>query len=285
MNLYIRLMNEVIDYIEENIVKSLTLQDISEKFYLSEFHFSRMFKILTGISLKHYINGRRLTLAAESLKVQGNTVTKTAFDYGFEYPEVFSRAFKRQFSISPSVYMRGNHIIERVAKASVIERDITNAKGSFTIKENNLYLDDIELYGTSVEVNENHSDFNDILNSYGSNFLKMNLDYMGDYKLYAAVNCHEDESGAYTVFYGAHFLDQCKRKHNFEKRIIPAGWYACFQYYGDMLDIRNTFVDDLYRWIMIRDIELNSNGIGMLNIFDVNDIYDVQILIPIIRRE
>jgi len=68
MNLYIHTISKVIDYIEQNISEHLTLQGVSQQFCLSEFHFSRIFKTITGVSLKQYILGRKLTLALHKLK-------------------------------------------------------------------------------------------------------------------------------------------------------------------------------------------------------------------------
>lgn len=280
MNLYIRMVNEVIDYIEKNINQTLTLQGIAEKFYVSEFHFSRLFKIITGINLKQYILGRKLTVASQSLKTQDNTVTGVALDYGFEYPEVFSRAFKKQFGISPSLYKNGSYTIEEITKAEVVERNISNIKGTFTIKENYIYLDGFHLEGVFIEVNERSSDFDTNLDTTGSNFLNTYLDYFEDKNLYSVVNCHEDDSGEYTVFFGAK-LSPDNHIGKLDSRIIPAGWYACFKYYGNMLDMRTTFVDDFYRWIMIKEIELCANGIGMINQYDRQDVNNVQILIPV----
>jgi AraC-like DNA-binding protein len=69
-------MNQVLDYIEDNLHEPLTLQDIAKQFYLSEFHFSRLFKMLTGVNLKPYITGRKLTMASKSLRASDNTVGK-----------------------------------------------------------------------------------------------------------------------------------------------------------------------------------------------------------------
>lgn len=280
MNSYIKLMNQVIGYIEDNIKEPLTLQEISKKFFLSEFHFSRIFKILVGCSMKQYIQGRKLTLAAENLKILDYTITETAMDYGYKSPEVFSRAFKKQFGMSPSVYRNGDMPIDAVVKANVVIRDILNLKGSFALKGSFLYLESSEVYGIYTEVNENSSDFEQILNSTGNDFIQRYSSYITEDKLYSMVNCHGDESGRYTVFFGANFSekDTFRRLKNFT---ISKGWYACFHYYGDMLKIRNTFVEDLYRWIILKEIELCPNGIGMLDIYNLSDVKDVNILVPV----
>lgn len=280
MNSYVTLINEVIEYIENNINDPLPVQEIAKKFYLSEFHFSRIFKIMIGCSIKQYVQGRKLSLVAEKLKASDCTVTMAAMDYGYESPEVLSRAFKKQFGIAPIVYRKGLMPISMVEKANVVVRDITNLKGSFALKSSFLYLECSDIYGVYTEVNENNSDFEHKLNGAGSNFALRYSENLTEGKLYSVVNCHEDESGKYTVFFGGCVSDKVRGKR-LKPRNIPEGWYACFHYYGDMLRIRNTFVEDLYRWIMLKEIGLSNNGIGMLNIFNLNDTNDVSILVPI----
>jgi AraC family transcriptional regulator len=50
-----------------------------------------------------------------------------------------------------------------------------------------------------------------------------------------------------------------------------------------MFDIREAFVDDLYRWVMVKEIQLNPNGVGMMNIYekDYASTGNVQIYVPI----
>ena len=155
-------MNQVIEYIEENINESLTVQAISKEFHMSEFHFSRIFKILAGYSIKQYIQGRKLTLVAEKLKNTDCTITMAAMDCGYQSSEVFSRAFRKQFGISPSTYRNGDVEINPVAKINVVIRDFSNIKGSLTLKNSFLYLENKDLYGIAVEVNENSSDFEQV---------------------------------------------------------------------------------------------------------------------------
>lgn len=97
MNFYVVVINQAIDYIEDNIFEKLSLSVLSQQFKISDFHFNRMFKTVSGITLKQYLLGRRLTKAMELLGKTNRSVIDIALDSGFEYPEVFSRAFKKLF--------------------------------------------------------------------------------------------------------------------------------------------------------------------------------------------
>ncbi len=275
MNLYVTMINEVLEHIERNIDQAMTLSGISQQFHVSAYHFARLFKVVTGLSLKQYILGRKLTLACERLLHPSASVTDTAYDFGFAYPEVFSRTFKKQLGISPTAYKTGQFEVPVTQKISVVERDIVNTRGTLALKGTYLHLDALALQGVFVEVDENAVDFERKLKQTGEAFF-FDHRWEGDKPLYCVVNCHEDDSGLYTVFFGEEEPGAA-----LPERIVPEGWYACFHYYGELMSMRSTFVDDYYRWLMIEEAIPLSNGVGMLNIFDAKDRKSVQILVPV----
>ncbi|SES99342.1 AraC family transcriptional regulator [Natronincola peptidivorans] len=282
MNLYVKLINEVIDYIEDNIHKKIPLEDIAKHFCVSKYHFNRMFKTVSGRTLKQYILGRKLSEALKDLNNKDISIIEAAYSFGFEYPEVFSRAFKKQFGVPPSVCKEvklDDGIVERVV---VVEREINNYKGTLTLKGSCTYLNELQLQGIFLEVDVNKEEFKTLMQSNAERFLAATKGNTGLYqeRFYTVVNCHQEDNGEYTVFYG---MEGKSQEESFKKRIIPQGWYVSFIYNGDMFDIRETFIDDLYRWIMVKEIELNPNGVGMLNIFEKNylETKEVQILVPI----
>lgn len=284
MNYYVDMINRTIDYIEDNIGEPLSLEQVASRFCISEFHFNRMFKTVAGRTLKQYILGRKLARAYERLIGTNEPVIDIAYDLGFEYPEVFSRAFKKQFGVSPNGCRSGGHTVDLVSKAVVVERNISNYQGSLTLKGELEYLEEVRLEGIYTEVDTCSDGFEAKLRDTGAAFMASasKSDWLKKERLYATVSCHGEDNGEYTVFYG---LEQqlVNSSTPYSLRSVPSGWYAGFSYRGDMLDIRETFVDDLYRWIMIREIQLAPNGIGMLDIFE-KDYYEtgkVRIYVPV----
>ena len=61
-------LNSALHYIEENLADDIDLKEAARRAHCSEYHFSRMFSFLAGITLSEYIRRRRLTLAALSYK-------------------------------------------------------------------------------------------------------------------------------------------------------------------------------------------------------------------------
>ncbi|MEN8905235.1 MAG: AraC family transcriptional regulator [Clostridiales bacterium] len=95
-------MNEVMDYIENNLEKEIELSKAAKIVCLSGYHFQRMFHITTGFSFGEYIRKRRLTLAANDIITSKEKVIDIAYKYSYESPEAFSRAFKSLHGVSPS---------------------------------------------------------------------------------------------------------------------------------------------------------------------------------------
>ncbi|MCL1852371.1 MAG: AraC family transcriptional regulator [Peptococcaceae bacterium] len=94
------------DYIEENLHNPITLLDLSRRAGYSPFHCARFFKELTGKSPFEYIRARRLTHAALVLRDENVKVFDVALDFVFDSHEGFTRAFTKEFGITPRQYRK-----------------------------------------------------------------------------------------------------------------------------------------------------------------------------------
>ncbi|MBV7506693.1 AraC family transcriptional regulator [Bacillus sp. sid0103] len=99
---WVESLQRAIDYMEEHLLDELSIEDIAKQAYVSEFHFQRIFTILTGITFGEYLRRRRLTLAAQELSNTSIRIIDIALKYGYDTPEAFSKAFRRQHDLTPS---------------------------------------------------------------------------------------------------------------------------------------------------------------------------------------
>ena len=91
-----------IDYTEKHLLDTdLSVEQIAKACNSSTFHFQRTFSILTDITVGDYIRRRRLTLAAQELVNTKNKIIDIAYKYGYETPEAFAKAFRKQHKLSP----------------------------------------------------------------------------------------------------------------------------------------------------------------------------------------
>lgn len=93
-------------YIADNLNESLTLFQLARVANYSVCHLERLFKEAVGTSLFAYIRKLRLTAAAKTLRDNDVKIIDTAFDYRFDSHEGFTRAFSKQFGISPYAYKK-----------------------------------------------------------------------------------------------------------------------------------------------------------------------------------
>lgn len=91
---------EICKYISTGLSGDLSLDLLSEKFYLSKTHLNRLFKANVGTTVGQYIKLKRLFLAKELL-LQGMLPTDVCTRCGFRDYTTFYRAFRQQFGISP----------------------------------------------------------------------------------------------------------------------------------------------------------------------------------------
>jgi AraC family transcriptional regulator len=103
-------INRVIDYVNNNLDKSISLDELASVAHFSPFHFHRIFVAVTGESVNFFTNRIRLEKAARLLKYSRDSVSDIAIECGFSAPSAFSRAFKQYFEISPSTYRNNGEI-------------------------------------------------------------------------------------------------------------------------------------------------------------------------------
>jgi len=91
---------EICKYINRDLTQDLSLEHLSEQFYISKTHLNRLFKLNVGTTVGQYINLKRLYLAKKMLQ-KGSLPTEVYSLCGFRDYTTFYRAFKKQFQLSP----------------------------------------------------------------------------------------------------------------------------------------------------------------------------------------
>ena len=109
-NEYKSRINRALDYIEANLEKQFTLDELASVANFSKFHFHRIFLALIGETPFQFILRLRLEKAASLLILNPvKSITEIAFEVGFMDVSVFSRNFKNNFHISASLYKSEKH--------------------------------------------------------------------------------------------------------------------------------------------------------------------------------
>jgi AraC-like DNA-binding protein len=101
----------VMDYIDASILHDV--ETIKKGIYsligYNSLTFGNCFSVLTGQTLFHYINGRKMYFAAQSLSNDiDRSIADIALEYGYSEQSAFSRAFKLYCQVTPLEVRKGN---------------------------------------------------------------------------------------------------------------------------------------------------------------------------------
>jgi len=99
-----QLVDDMDDCIRRKANDDLTLSHLASQYGYSEYHFSRKFREISGMSLRDYLRYRKLAFALKQLRDSRQSILEIALDYGFSSHEAFTRAFREAYGISPSQY-------------------------------------------------------------------------------------------------------------------------------------------------------------------------------------
>jgi AraC family transcriptional regulator len=93
------------EFMDANYMQNPDVASIARQACMSEFHFFRMFKRMTGSTPHQYMLHKRLQ-SARDLLMDGCKVADVALSCGFADIFTFSKAFKRKFGCPPSALFR-----------------------------------------------------------------------------------------------------------------------------------------------------------------------------------
>jgi transcriptional regulator, araC-type len=136
-NDYIQRINKVVAYINNHLDETLELKTLANEAALSDFHFHRIFKALKGEAIGGYITRLRLEATARLLRYTALTIEEIAFNIGYETPASLSKAFKKQYGISPTEYRTNKDTY--IMKKEIINPDLAlKAPKIVTLEPKNL---------------------------------------------------------------------------------------------------------------------------------------------------
>jgi len=96
-----RKMMALLQYLGSHLEENISIDELSERFYISKYHMMRCFRDTTGYTIHNYITEKKLLLAQQLLG-QGIALSDIAERCGYQDYSTFSRAYKKQFGASPS---------------------------------------------------------------------------------------------------------------------------------------------------------------------------------------
>ena len=102
-----RLVEELDNYIRENVADEISNTEIGAIFGYHPFYVSRMLKDRKGMTLRQYIIAYRLKCAKRMLELSDKSAAEIAEECGFTDASYFAKTFKAAFGMTPKEYRAG----------------------------------------------------------------------------------------------------------------------------------------------------------------------------------
>lgn len=137
---YLFRINKVLDFIEANLDKDLTVRQLADEAAFSAFHFHRIFSFLVGEPLGAYVGRKRIEQAARLLYQNPNLpISEVAEKTGFNSMSVFCRNFKSRFGMSAAGFRANPDVV-------ISKNRQLNSKFSQSVADRVAYVCDIQTY-------------------------------------------------------------------------------------------------------------------------------------------
>ena len=253
-----------VDYIEAHLTEDIDIVDVAQQAGLSRWHFQRMFKALTGETVKTYIRSRRLAHAMHRLLTSDDRILDIAFEAGYETHESFTRAFKSVFKLTPTEYRTigdSTMFLKKVEfDAGYLEHLNSNIKREPTFFDQS----EMTVVGKQTIFYNVDSDKNNIgstLPQLWEEYLPVagNVPNLVESPYYGVIGRVDDISEELTYCACREVSRSGSAPSGFTEMKIPSATYASFAHRGDPLKVDHT-VNFIYgTWLLTSGMR-HTNG-------------------------
>lgn len=99
-------LRQISEYISENYSSKITLEELSEQFYISKFHLSREYKKVYGTTIGSALTNFRISHAKSMLRFTDDSIDTIALKCGFQDSAYFIKVFKKAENLTPLQYRK-----------------------------------------------------------------------------------------------------------------------------------------------------------------------------------
>lgn len=118
-------LQRIIDYVENHLQRKqepIDHQEIAELAGCSFDFFQKVFSYMNGISFSEYVRSRKLTLAGYDLKSTDKKVVDISYQYGYDSPTSFTKAFQQFHGLTPKEARCGDRKLRVVPKMQILTK-------------------------------------------------------------------------------------------------------------------------------------------------------------------
>ncbi|WP_165043162.1 GyrI-like domain-containing protein [Dysgonomonas sp. ZJ709] len=254
INEYERAVNKVVDYINKHLYDSPDLKQLSEVANISEFHFHRIFKTIIGENIGEYVARLRLEDIAQRLRMSSDTLDKIALEKGYGTKNALSKAFKKHFGVSPSVYRilpQNNSFFFRDDERKEI---LLNPEVRIVDAKRIVYIRIIDWYGAPDSYAKAWKQLGQFAKE--NNLINAQTEYIGlsfdDPTITEPENCR---------FYACITVDKdIQPRGPFGVQTVDEGLYAVFTLRGSYSGLLDLYFNIYIKWLPISDYKLRKKS-------------------------
>ncbi|MBO4281073.1 MAG: helix-turn-helix domain-containing protein, partial [Lachnospiraceae bacterium] len=140
MKEWVKVVQRMIDWIEEHTDQNRMLENLSAEIGYSPWYCSVLFHDVTGMTIKSYASGRRLARAAGEIRDTKERILDIAVRYGYSSQEALSRQFKEQYGCTPAAYRRNPVPIRLRIPKEVLLPDYSEQERINTMEQARLFV-------------------------------------------------------------------------------------------------------------------------------------------------
>ena len=112
---YIYAIQMMLDYMEQNYRKDIGVKDVAKAVNYAPMYCNHLFKSYFGDTISSYLQKLRMTGAKEMLQ-SGEQVKNVSREFAFDSESGFRKAFRNEYGVTPTTYVRNGEIKERYVK-------------------------------------------------------------------------------------------------------------------------------------------------------------------------
>lgn len=101
-----RVTDKAMEYIKKNYFTRIDLEDIARAAHASKYHFSRIFKKITGSSPYAFLMNYRINISKDKLKQTNKSIAEISIEVGFDSPSNYIKTFRTIEGATPKAYRK-----------------------------------------------------------------------------------------------------------------------------------------------------------------------------------
>lgn len=127
------LICDILDFIDDNINRKITMDELSGHFYFHKDYIMRLFKKEIHSTISDYINKKRIFQSLKDLQLSNDSILYIGLKHGFSSLEYYSEVFHKVMGVSPVIYRKFSARSMEVEDEDMktIQKNLANISGFF----------------------------------------------------------------------------------------------------------------------------------------------------------